>query len=118
MQINSVSEAQGIKAKSQVQENELKGFQSALEAASAKGDKQALKKAAQDLEQIFISMMMKSMRNTVVDSGLFEKNNEKSIYTDMLDDEYSIAMSRSGGIGLADLILEQYEKQSKNIIEK
>jgi len=70
----------------------------------------ALKKSCQDFEAIFIQSMFKSMRKTVPDGGLFEKDTAHEIYQDMLDSEVSTEISRRQSMGLADQMYRQMEK--------
>ncbi len=68
-----------------------------------------LQAVAEDFEAIFIKQMLESMRSTLnpenrlVDTGL-----AGDIYEDMLYDEYAQIMSRTGGLGLAEIIVNQY----------
>jgi flagellar protein FlgJ len=54
--------------------------------------------------------MFKSMRKTVPDGGLFEKDTAHEIYQDMLDSEVASKISRSQSMGLADQMYRQMEK--------
>ena len=78
----------------------------------AKTDRRAaeLKKACQDFEAIFLQSLFKSMRRTVIDSGLFEKDTSHEIYQDMLDGEIAREVSRRQSMGLADQMYRQMEK--------
>lgn len=80
--------------------------------ATAKTDRRTaeLKKACQDFEAIFIQSLFKSMRRTVIDSGLFEKDTSHEIYQDMLDGEIAREVSRRQSMGLADQMYRQMEK--------
>jgi murein DD-endopeptidase MepM/ murein hydrolase activator NlpD len=66
-----------------------------------------LRAAAAEFESLFINQMMKSMRETIGKSELFHGGNAEDIYTSMLDTELSKSMAKSGGIGLADMLLRQ-----------
>lgn len=70
-----------------------------------------LRAAAAEFESLFINQMMKSMRDTIAKSELFHGGNAEEIYTSMLDAELSKSMARSGGIGLADMLLKQLSSQ-------
>jgi len=76
-----------------------------------------LKKACQDFEAIFIQSLFKSMRKTVIDSGLFEKDNAHEIYQDMLDAEIAHQTASQQSMGLADQMYRQmlrYLPEEKN----
>ena len=66
-----------------------------------------LRKAAQDFEAVFLAQLLKSMRKTVPESELLGNSSESKIYRAMMDEELAAEMARSGGVGLADLLVEQ-----------
>ena len=66
--------------------------------------------ASQQMEALFIQIMLKSMRKTVHESGFFGKSLAKDIFSDMLYEEYSKIMAKSGQFGLAKEIYEQLQK--------
>ncbi|USD40450.1 flagellar assembly peptidoglycan hydrolase FlgJ [Vibrio sp. SCSIO 43135] len=72
------------------------------------GEKAALTAAAKQFEAIFTSMLFKSMRdaNSTFDSGLMNSQNEQ-FYRQMLDEQMASDMSKSGSLGLADMIVAQ-----------
>jgi flagellar protein FlgJ len=73
-------------------------------------DKQELKKACQQFESIFLNYMLKSMRATVPDGGLFEKGVTFDIVQSMHDEALAEEISQNGGIGLAKQLYEQLSK--------
>lgn len=84
-------------------------------AAASPDDKEALKMAAQHFESIFVGMMLKSMRKA---NAVFEKDNPlhsntTNFYRDMYDQQLTTDMASSGSLGLADLIVEQLDPNSK-----
>lgn len=76
--------------------------------------KQALAKldqAATQLEGVFLQMVMSSMRSTVPQLSIFGKESaSEQTWQGMLDDQYSQAMAKSGGLGLA----AQLERQLRD----
>lgn len=70
-----------------------------------------IKQAFQDLEQVFLSTLLKEMRKTVPDGGLFESNHAGRMYEEMLDEAMSMAMAESGQLGIADAIEAQYRQR-------
>lgn len=70
-------------------------------------DPQKLKGVAQQFEAIFIQQMFKEMRNSIPEGGLVERSNADDVYTQLQDAETAKIMSQQGGIGLADLMLQQ-----------
>ena len=71
---------------------------------------QELKKVCQDFEAIFLNQIMKSMRDTVPESGLFEKGVAFNIVQSMHDEALTDELSKSGGIGLAKQLYDQLSK--------
>ncbi len=69
-----------------------------------------LRETAQDFEAIFIRQMFKEMRNTVHHEGLIEKDNASDTYDQLQDMEAARIAARQGGIGLADLMMQQLMK--------
>ena len=74
--------------------------------ASAAKDDGALRRAAVELESLFIHQLLKEMRNTVPRSGLVEDGAGRDIHTTLIDMQLSRQLAREGGIGLADLIFD------------
>ncbi len=70
----------------------------------------ALKAAAQQFEAVFMNMMLKSMRDSVDQDGLFDSEQTKQ-FTSMLDQQLSQSLSGKG-IGLADVMLRQLKPKS------
>jgi flagellar protein FlgJ len=73
----------------------------------ARNPQEGLKAAAQQFEQMFLQMVMKSMRDTVPQDGLL--NSEQSrFYTTLLDQQMAQNLASSGnGVGFARLIEQQ-----------
>ena len=66
---------------------------------------QQLRQAAEELEGLFLGLLLKSMRGTVSDGGLFKEGTDSKMYKDMFDQEVGRSLARRGGIGLADMIV-------------
>ncbi len=82
-----------------------------LRTQAAKDPQAALKSAAQQFEAVFISMLLKSMRDTVPQSGLMGGGNETATYNSMLDQQLAQTLSSSAhGTGLADMLVKQLSK--------
>ena len=69
-----------------------------------------LRETTQQFEAIFIQQMYKEMRKTIPDDGLIQRGNADEIYAQMLDLEAAKVTAQQGGIGLADLMMEQLTK--------
>jgi flagellar protein FlgJ len=74
----------------------------------------ALKDVAQQFESIFINMLLKNMRSTneAIGSGLFSSAQTKQ-YQEMMDSQMSQGLSKSGGLGLSDALIRQYQTQQQ-----
>jgi len=83
----------------------------AAQASAGEKQKVELKKVSQEFEAIFIAQLLKVMRETIEESGLTEGGFGKSIYTELFDQEVSLAMARRGVLGISDLIY-------RNLVEK
>lgn len=73
------------------------------------GNDEALKKAAEHFESIFIGMLLKSMRkaNSVFEEGNPMHSNTTNFYRDMYDQQLATDMASRGSLGLSDLIVQQ-----------
>lgn len=70
-----------------------------------------LKEAAQQFEAIFIQQMYKEMRKTIPNDGLIPRGNADDIYIQLQDMEAAKVTAQQGGIGLADLMMQQLVKK-------
>jgi len=69
-----------------------------------------LREVAQQFESLFLHMMLKSMRSAVSESDLMSSQ-QTGFYQEMLDQQLSTELPKQGGIGLADIIVEQLRGQ-------
>ena len=79
---------------------------SRLKQVSKSDPHEAAKEVATQFEAMFIQMMLKSMRDAIPKGGLFDSNDLET-YTEMADQQIAINLSKSGGMGLADVITRQ-----------
>jgi flagellar protein FlgJ len=73
----------------------------------------AIKGAAQQFEQVFLNMMLKSMREATPQEGMFD-NDQTKMFTGMLDQQLAQSMSTGRGVGLADIMVRQLSHSSMN----
>ena len=71
-----------------------------------------LKRTCTEFESIFITYMLKSMRNTLVEDGLFGKTNEAKIVKSMFDEKLALGIARGGGIGLGRILFEELKMKN------
>lgn len=76
-----------------------------LRAQARQSPEEALKAAAQQFEAVFMNMMLKSMRETTPQEGMFDSEQTR-MFTGMLDQQLTQNMS-GRGIGLADMMVRQ-----------
>ncbi len=87
-----------------------KNFNSGTE----KSKEEKLREACEGFETIFIQKMWQQMQNTVQKEGYLHSKEEK-FWQDMYDQELSKKMSASGGVGLADMMVEQLNKSLEHV---
>ncbi len=91
--------------------NDLNALQSLKH--QSKTDKDgALDAAAKHFESIFVSMMIKGMRdaNKVFSEGNLLQSNQSDFYQQMFDSQMAVSLSTGKGIGLAEVIKRQMSK--------
>lgn len=85
-----------------------------LQRLRANPDKDAaLRQVAQQFESMFMSMLLKNMRqaNAVFEEGGMFDNNESRLIRDMYDQQLSLTLSQNQGTGLADVLYRQMSGQ-------
>lgn len=73
----------------------------------SKNKAKALRKSAEDFESIFLDLMLKSMRNTVIKSDFMDGGHAEEMYRSMLDGEYAKILAAQRHTGIADNIEKQ-----------
>ena len=71
-----------------------------------------LEKTCSEFESIFITYMLKSMRSTVDDDGLFGNDNESKIIKSMFDENLARTISEKGGMGLGKMLFESLKNKN------
>lgn len=64
-----------------------------------------LRRAAQDLEAVFLQSLLRTLRESGRVTGIFPRGHATRIYESLMDEEVARAMARGGGVGLADLLV-------------
>lgn len=78
----------------------------ALRAQARNSPDAALEKAATQFEALFMQMMLKSMRESVPQDGMFDSEATRT-YMGMLDQQLATSLAGSSGLGLADMLVKQ-----------
>jgi len=68
---------------------------------------QELKAACQELEAVFLNKVMDAMRATVMHSDLIKRGFATDVWESMLYEQYAKEMSKTGTIGLAQILYKQ-----------
>lgn len=71
-----------------------------------KDDQETLKQVAGQFESLFVTMMLKSMRQASLGKGIFDSD-QSDMYRDMADQQLAMDISSTGSLGLRDVILRQ-----------
>lgn len=85
--------------------NDFSGL-SQLRHQASENPELAAKEVAQQFESIFVSMVMKAMRDAGPKGGLFNSD-QMEAYQGMFDQQLAVNLSNSGGLGLASMIEKQ-----------
>ena len=72
---------------------------------------QAIKAVAQQVDALFLQMMLKSMRDASGDTGE-QASNEMSMYQDMFDKQIALQLSQRGGLGIGTQLTRQLAAQA------
>ena len=70
-----------------------------------------LKQACADFESIFVYYMLKSMRKSLPQNGLFDTTQGQKVYEGMADQAMSENIARGRGMGLGELLYTQLTRQ-------
>lgn len=115
MNINALSSTAPVDPSQYVQKSEsdkTNNFARALADATKQKDKERLKESCQQLESVFINQIMQAMRATIPKSNLLGNDFSEGVFKSMLDEEYSKSISKTGTLGLADIL---YKQLSQNL---
>jgi flagellar protein FlgJ len=86
-----------------------------LHLMAKKNPDEALQKAAQQFEALFMNMLMKSMREATPKDGLFDSQ-QTQFFTQMYDQQLTQQLSAKG-IGIADMMVKQLSRVN-NLLEQ
>jgi flagellar protein FlgJ len=82
-----------------------------LQSAAGRQDPQALREAARQFEGLFTAMMLKSMRDASLGTGLGDSQ-ETQTYQEMYDQQLSLQMAQGKGLGLAEMLMQQLTRSA------
>lgn len=111
MQINPLGAKNTAAQFSRVQTKPVGDFAAALKSASAPADSgqdaAKLKTVCQDMEAVFLNLLLSKMRDTVPENTLMGNSSAEKMIQSMLDGEITKDMAKAGGMGLADMLYRQ-----------
>lgn len=87
------------------------GQLASLKGQAAAAPDEALSNVASQFESLFLQMMLKSMRDATPKSELFGSS-QMDLYQSMLDQQVSLQLSAQGGLGLADILVQQLDSSA------
>lgn len=91
------------------QQHEAAQIPSAASFERLRNDEQSLREAAESFEQLFITQMLDAMRSTLrPEHDMLDAGMAGEIWQDRLYDEYAATMAKTGGFGVADMIVDHY----------
>ena len=89
----------------QFEENRIQKIQGQLSAAKASKKDSEVWKAAEGFEEIFLTILMRQMRNTVFEAeDSLDSSNASKTYKEMFDDQIAKVGAKSHTFGLAKMI--------------
>ncbi|MEJ2099973.1 MAG: rod-binding protein [Desulfobacterales bacterium] len=71
-----------------------------------------LREACVQMESLFIYHLFKEMRATIQKSGFISGGRAEEIYTSMLDAEMAVKISKTRGMGLAEMLMHQFSQSA------
>ncbi len=77
--------------------------------------KKKLVEAAQGFEALFLQQMWEEMRSSLPEDGLFTSSKEEKFWQSMYDEELGKHLASAGGIGLADMMVEQLDAGVRDV---
>ncbi len=75
--------------------------------SAPKTEDEALVQASVQFEAMFIGTLLKQMRSTTLESGLFGQDRASKIYREMYDDALAAEMAASGSLGIGAMMLQE-----------
>jgi len=79
-------------------------------------DPARLREAAKEFEALFLSYMLKVMRESIGESGLVEGGLGQDIYTELFDQELARSLAGNGALGIADLLMRKLADSEPTVI--
>lgn len=81
--------------------------------AGAANSREAASKAAENFEAVFVSQMVSHMFAGIKEDAMFGGGQAGDMYRSMLNEEYGRAIAKTGGIGVANQVMQQILKMQE-----
>ncbi|MGE5416462.1 MAG: rod-binding protein [Acidobacteriota bacterium] len=82
-------------------------FKNTMDKVLSEKEEKKLQDSCVSLEAVLVQEMLKVMRQTIPQGGLFKQDFGQQTFQSMLDDEYSSLIAKNGNLGLADTLFQQ-----------
>jgi len=71
---------------------------------------EALKRVSSEFEAIFIGQLLKTMRDSVLETGLMGNSRASKMYREMHDDALASEMAKTGEFGIGRMLYEELKQ--------
>lgn len=82
-------------------------------ATMPRNDDEALRMVTREFESLFLSELLKTMRATAMEGGLFGKERAAKMYRELHDEALAGDLARAGGLGIGTMLYEQLRAGTK-----
>lgn len=112
----SVSRSQNAETEMRSRQREIEQSRRSLNGGAGKDKETRLRESCEGFEAMFIQKMWEGMRASLPQDGLTHSRDEKQ-WQGMYDEELGKSMAKSGGIGLADMMMSQLSRNLQSASE-
>ena len=77
-----------------------------------------LREATQQFEGLFLTQMLEAMRRTAPKGGILPASSGEQMFRQMFDQEIAQRMAQSGGVGIGEMLYQQFEPPQENAEDK
>ncbi|MGE5404825.1 MAG: rod-binding protein [Candidatus Saccharibacteria bacterium] len=107
MKIDGLGLSSTLPGQVQLDKAKNDSFKNTMDKVLNEKDQKKLKDACVSLEAVLVQEMLKVMRQTIPQGGLFQQDFGQQTFQSMLDDEYANLIAKNGNLGLADTLYQQ-----------
>lgn len=114
MRINSDASSIILSENKKAEKRELEVFASRFKKLLESKDRQGLEQAARDFEELFVNLLLKTMRSSLPKSEFIESSFQKEMFEGMLDEAYAKEIAKGQGLGIAKMVMDSFTAYLKN----